>query len=330
MSLLESFLGNAAGAGANILGDQMKQQAAEEQAKRMAQFQEELAVKRAKTITELKRAMDLQAGKEISAESDRIGKERIDKKVKSTMEADPELNGMQPGDQEALDAATPKQLKDVGLMETMSRSAKLDDQATAAMGLGYDDKAKAIRDQQNVEIQRDNNERRIDVDEKRSAAAAAETARKAEKDASDREVQDKRNDIAEKRANALMAKIAGGNGGKDDTKEWMSIINEQRKGVATELAALRADKKMALEGEFDPAKRKEIETRFDAAAKPIAAKIESIDDKVEAVTNRLLDKTGAPKIEKKEPKKEDKFVVGKKYKDASGNVKTYGGNGVWN
>lgn len=69
MSLFESFLGGAADAGSNMLQTQMKNDAAEEQAKRMAKFQEELAIERAKTIKELDRAMNLKAGQEISAES---------------------------------------------------------------------------------------------------------------------------------------------------------------------------------------------------------------------------------------------------------------------
>lgn len=163
-SLFESFLGNAAGAGANILGDQMKQQAAEEQAKRMAQFQEELAVKRAKTITELKRAMDLQAGQEISTEADKIGKERIDKSmdannpIADTSTWTPEME------------AARNQGKQ-GLMATMTSTDKLGDSANAALKLGYNDQAKEIRGHQQIEMQSERDGRREEHDIKRENLA---------------------------------------------------------------------------------------------------------------------------------------------------------------
>lgn len=333
MSFFESFLGGAAQAGTNILQDQMKNEAAEEQARRLAKFQEEIAIERMKTIADMKRSMDLKAGQEISAEAEKVGRSRVDAELdKNNPIADtstwtPEME------------AARNQGKQ-GLMETMSRASKLDNRGDAAENLGYLKEAQEIRTQKDVEVRRDAEERRSTALEQTNLNTAKTLAlkerdaeRKEAKDASDREVKDKQIEINERRANALMSKIASGNGGKDDTKEWLSIISEQRKGVATDLAQLRADKKAGLEGVFDPDDRKKIAAKFDAAMRPIAAKVESIDDKVEAVTARLLEKTGAPKIEKKEqkePKKEDKFIVGKKYMDASGNVKTYGGNGVWN
>jgi len=160
MSLFESFLGGAAEAGSNMLQTQMKNEAAEEQAKRMAKFQEEIAIERMKTIAEMKRAMDLKAGQEISAESERIGAEK-DAKNKQVMQDDPELNGMQPGDVETIAKARPAQLKEVGLMDTYSRSGEYDNRATAAENLGYSEEAKVARGQQQIENARDVNERLI-------------------------------------------------------------------------------------------------------------------------------------------------------------------------
>ena len=164
MSLLESFLGNAAGAGANILGDQMKQQAAEEQAKRMAQFQEQLAIDRLKTIAELKRAMDLQAGQEISTEADKIGKERIDK----SMDANNPIADTSTWTPEMEDARNKGKQ---GLMATMTSTDKLGDSANAALKLGYNDQAKEIRGHQQIEMQSNRDDRREEHDIKRENLA---------------------------------------------------------------------------------------------------------------------------------------------------------------
>jgi hypothetical protein len=303
MSLFESFLGHAAGTGAQIIGDQIKADTLLEKEREVMKMREALAIEREKTILDVRRAANMQAGQEISAEAEKIGKTRTDKEVQSKMAADPELNGMQPGDQEALDNASPSQLKEAGLLSTFSRSAKLDDRATAAENLGYLDQAKEVRGQQQIENARVSEERRTAAMDNQATNAARladirerDLERKTAADKSDREV-------ADKRLNATLAKLAGG-GSKDDTKEWLAVVNEQRKGVAAELAQIRADKKAELEGVIDPAERKAISSKFDSMMKPIASKIESIDEKLDAVTNRLAGKANAPVIEKK-PEKTD-------------------------
>lgn len=168
MSLFASFLGNAANAGAEYLGNEIKNENQMKRDEALERMREELLIKRTETIEAMKRSRDLKAGQDISAEADIIGKARIDKDVQSKMAADPELNGMQPGDQEALDKATPKQLKEVGLMDTYSRASRQDDVATAATKLGYKEEAQLARGQQQIENARDVNERMILANEKRS------------------------------------------------------------------------------------------------------------------------------------------------------------------
>lgn len=151
MSFFESFLSGAAEAGTGILQTQMKNDAAEEQAKRMAKFQEEIAIERMKTIADMKRSMDLKAAQEINASATKIGSDRKSQAL-TDAQNDPEINGVQSVDSQDT-------LKKAGIVG--SRAQSLDDRATAAENLGYMPEAKEIRGQQQIENARDVNERLI-------------------------------------------------------------------------------------------------------------------------------------------------------------------------
>ena len=166
MSFFESFLGGAAQAGTNILQDQMKNEAAEEQARRLAKFQEEIAIERMKTIADMKRSMDLKAGQEISAEAEKVGRSRVDAEMdKNNPIADastwtPEME------------AARNQGKQ-GIIASATNAEKLGDSANAALKLGYNDQAKEIRGHQQIEMQATRDGRREEHDIKREELADA-------------------------------------------------------------------------------------------------------------------------------------------------------------
>lgn len=164
MSFFESFLGGAAQAGTNILQDQMKNEAAEAQARRLAKFQEEIAIERMKTIADMKRSMDLKAGQEISAEAEKVGRSRVDAELdKNNPIADtstwtPEME------------AARNQGKQ-GIIASATNAEKLGDSANAALKLGYNDQAKEIRGHQQIEMQSNRDDRREEHDIKRENLA---------------------------------------------------------------------------------------------------------------------------------------------------------------
>lgn len=166
MSFFESFLGGAAEAGTGMLQTQMKNEAAEEQAKRMAKFQEEIAIERMKTIADMKRSMDLKAGQEISAEAEKVGRSRVDAELdKNNPIADtstwtPEME------------AARNQGKQ-GIIASATNAEKLGDSANAALKLGYNDQAKEIRGHQQIEMQATRDGRREEHDIKREELADA-------------------------------------------------------------------------------------------------------------------------------------------------------------
>lgn len=105
----------------------------------------------------------------------------------------------------------------------------------------------------------------------------------------------------ERRTDALFAKIAGGgSGSKGDTDQWLKLIAEQRKGYKDDLAQLRSDKAAAIAAEPNPKKKQEIIARFDEKLTSLQGKSDAIDSKIEAVTERLLGKPGAPEVKKKD------------------------------
>lgn len=96
----------------------------------------------------------------------------------------------------------------------------------------------------------------------------------------------------------MFARISSGGGSSSDTKEWLGVIGEQRKGLAAELADLRKTRDTKLEATPDPKKKQAIIAEFDTQIATAKRAGQAIDDKIEAVTSRLLSKSGAPKMDK--------------------------------
>lgn len=103
--------------------------------------------------------------------------------------------------------------------------------------------------------------------------------------------------IDARRVEVLAAKGAGGGSGSD-TKEWLGVIGEQRKGLAAELADLRKTRDAKLEATPDPRKKQAIIESFDAQIATAKEAGRKIDEKIEAVTSRLVSRDGAPKMPK--------------------------------
>lgn len=235
MSFFESFLGNAAGAGAQMIGDQMKSENLLKNEREMLKMREELALERTRTIAELADKRNADMGAKIQEESGRMNQDRIT----AAAESDPEIGKLSPEEKEMLSKSSPKELKGMGIIGR-TRAQEYDDKISAAEKLGALDHAKEFRSQQDVEVRRDSEERRMKNDESRSAAAAAETSRKEKHDEAWRIDQDKDRKLAERRVEALIAKQAGGSTGAKVDKV-MSFLESQRKDVATEAGALERE-----------------------------------------------------------------------------------------
>ena len=225
MSFFDSFLGSAAEAGAGILSSQMKQEQSDESAKRLAIINEDLAVQRAKTIAANKRAMDLQAGQEISAASSKIGNDRKNLAL-GDAQNDPEINGVQSVDSKS-------DLQKAGILS--SRAQDLDDRATASENLGYLDQAKETRGQQQLELSRVGEDRRTTAleNQAKSAAKLAEIKQQHEDNLSDRNIawqqaQSDKNDTANRRIEAMIAKSSSKASADPEAKERMQFLAAER------------------------------------------------------------------------------------------------------
>ena len=177
-----------------------------------------------------------------------------------------------------------------GLIERSTGSQQLRDQIDAARSIGAD---KPVRDdlQKSYTAQVSSEaltrkEHQIDRDALRKETKDEEAARATRV----------REDENRRRTEALFAKISSkdGSNGKSDTKEWLSLIGQQRLGYKDELAQIRSDKKLAMDAEPNPKKKMEIISRFDSKIESLQPKLQAIDDKIESVTSRLLGKDGAP------------------------------------
>ena len=131
------------------------------------------------------------------------------------------------------------------------------------------------------------------LDAERKATIDALSLRRQEnKEADDKEGRH----LEARRIEALAARGSGGS--SSDTKEWLGVIGEQRKGLAAELADLRKTRDAKLEATPDPKKKQAIIAEFDTQIATAKRAGQAIDDKIEAVTSRLLSKSGAPKMDK--------------------------------
>lgn len=154
-------------------------------------------------------------------------------------------------------------------MEPRSRSQEYDDKINVAEGRGLMAQAKELRGQQDIEIRRGSEERRLVADENRSKAAAAETARKEKHDEDWRKAQEAREATANRRLETILAGKSSG----DKSEKVMSFMEGRRKEIASESSEIKGQMAADLKNaEFDPPEEKArikaaYQPRLDAVAK---------------------------------------------------------------
>lgn len=232
---LMDFVGNAALTGNAMMGRQNEIDAKGAEQERLARIQDELQAARERTRLEMaqefaqreeqrKRAQSADDGKAIQDDADKANRTRIADSINLK-------NGSSMTEEDARAiAANPEALKAYGLVGRY-RSQEYDDKVAAAEARGLDGKVKDLRGQQDVEIKRDSEARRLSTDEKRTEALAAETARKSKYD-------DARIANESKKMDAFMAKMASGGG--DKSEKVMAYMEGRRKEIASEASDIKS------------------------------------------------------------------------------------------
>lgn len=226
MSFFEGFVQGASDAASGILDRQIQNDEMLTRQKALADYAEQMEERK----QEAKRKLQAELGTKINSMADEANRQRIADKINMD-------NGSSMTAEDAADIAkNPNALKAYGIIDR-TRAQELDDKANAADKLGATDQAKMIRDQQNVEIQRDNNERRLKADEKRNEIAQAQL------DAKERmsgNMLDQREAESQRRHDEAMAKIDAlltKNGG--DSKGAMQYLTEVRKKITADKTDIR-------------------------------------------------------------------------------------------
>lgn len=206
-----------------------------------------------------------------------------------------------------------------------TRAQELNDKADAAMGIGRTDMEKGFRDQGNLERQVTADENRTKTQQKANELAAAKQTAWEENESKKRENEAKK---AEAYASMMEALLKG----KDATPEKvMSYMEGRRKEIASE--ALDVKNQMAADLKAAEFGTPEEKAAIKAAYQPRLDEISKSRKQMDADYAHLREQFKLPelKADAPAPKTEpDKFIIGKKYKDAKGNVATYMGNGKWN
>ena len=209
MGGLLNFVGGVAGAAADTASTRMKNAEDEATQVRRDERQNDLALKRERSVAELrqefaradddrKREQSAADGQAINSGAGEVNRARmaglINSRNGSSMTAD---------DAKVLEN-NPEAIKAYG-MEPRSRSQEYDDKINVAEGRGLMGQAKELRGQQDIEIRRGSEERRLVADENRSKALAAETARKEKHDEDWRVAQEATNATNQKRVEAILS-----------------------------------------------------------------------------------------------------------------------------
>jgi hypothetical protein len=206
-----------------------------------------------------------------------------------------------------------------------TRAQELNDKADAAMGIGRTDMEKGFRDQGNLERQTVAGEAKTALEEKKLEQAARKQAAWEANETEKRANDARKDEIRQMQILAAIGKSGNSN------NETVKLLTQTRIDLGQKEHNLIVQKAAELKAaEFDvPESKAKIEAayapRFDAISKERT--------QLTSDFNSLRKGLGLPDI-KAEPKEKepsaDKFVPGKKYKDAKGNVATYMGNGKWN
>lgn len=305
MSFLESFLGGAAGAGAGILNQQMQDEQRLKAQEQLARLQEELFVQRNQTIKQLDREYNAKAGQDIYEGANKIKADRRAGIINAAQ--DPEIGQLTDEDKKALEGATPEQLKELGIKE--NRAQDLDDQISVASRMGYNDQAKDLKGQQQIELNRAAQERmeKAAFDKERNFEKSLELkereqTRKEEQGAKALEIQQ------EKLTRALQS--IGGRESGDSAKiktanVYLDRVNAERKKQGMEPLTFEQAYKQSNYAERedvgDKARQSIVSTllKDDSSLAKKPEELKKRADAIEAVIGRNA-ATEAPKINKPE------------------------------
>lgn len=220
-----------------------------------------------------------------------------------------------------------------------TRAQELNDKADAAMGIGRTDMEKGFRDQGNLE-------RQVAGDEAKGKRMEEQTAaQKRTNEIREKEVdaragyQDRMAGAAEARAAAAERRASGGDGklGREERLKYTSLFAESGRRMSDTQKSMSTITKALSEltkynaGQPDTPEITEARDQL----KSLKGDYDAYKEERSTYQSLLAGTDGKESAAKPDPAPKpapdaDKFVPGKKYKDAKGNVATYMGNGKWN
>ncbi len=318
MSFLGDLVGSTAETASGLIGAKIKNEDELASRNKAAQFSSDLELARQKTVSDLQRSLAASDGAAISSESDRANRQRMADGIN-------QRNGssMTEEDAKALEG-NPDAQKAYGL-SPRTRAQEYDDKINAAEGRGLIGQAKELRGQQDVELRRASEERRMTADENRSTAAAAETRRKEQHDEDWRNAQAAKEATANKRLEAILSKSSGSGGNKSE--KVMTFMNGQIRQLnseADDLASqLRADLKSS---EFaSPEEQKAIRDNYAPRQEALATQRKQLNADFQSLRERfdLPPAKTEPAKEAKDPKAAGILPAGAKQIGTSGGKPVY-------
>ena len=334
MSFLSGFIGGVAGA----YNDERDAEKLDARKKQMAEYESELQMKRlvmqetlrekfAQATAKAKRDQDVADGKTIQDTSEAKRYERSG----LIMNADPERET----------PLTPEQIKVItdspaGLVhnKVVDRTAYQEqmDLSNAAGGIGRTDLQDKYTKSAQSERQFASDQDRANRQDAQTAAQAAETARKDKEGEARAEYQSRLAGAAEARAAAAERRANGGDGNlsKEERLKYTSLFSESSRRMSDAQKLISTLTKVLGGLAKDNYGQPDTPEITDARQQIESLRGDYNAYKDERSTYQAL-LAGTEKTDAAPAKPEaDKFVPGKKYKDAKGNVATYMGNGKWN
>lgn len=271
MSFFEGFLQGAAEAGAGIIDRQMQDESVLNRQKALADYAEQLEEKKQRTRMQLQAEL----GQKINDSADQAYRQRIADRINAD-------NGSSMTADDAKEIArNPNAMKAYGIIER-TRAQELDDKASAADKIGATDQAKMIRDQQNVEINRENNERRVKADEDRNKIAQAQIDQRDRYSSALLEQREKESDRRHSEAMARIDAMAAKTTSAGKGEKLLDYLNETRKAIDKEASEIRGLMESELKNVFSADERKAIrdkyQTQLDEVAKRKASWQEDADE----------------------------------------------------
>lgn len=219
MSFLDAFIGGAAQTGMGLIDQRMRDDVEVNKMRERGNIEQQLAIARQEALREINAKM----GQQVSDMADTTNRQRIADRINSA-------NGSEMSAEDAAAIAkNPEAMKAYGLSER-SRAQEMDDLATAAGKYGAIDQAKMYRDQQNVEVKRDSEERNLKLGEERNRLTQAQIERQSQRDQDWKEIEGRKADIRDKQVMGVLAKVNGGEGGSKQTQleRNVSMLREMK------------------------------------------------------------------------------------------------------